>query len=93
MDQPQPDFTLDEIGEHFGRLIGRSFAAEITLTKALENARADNAALSVEVDRLRHKLHQAEVDLIAAQGDAIIDGAKEKAANEAANLINSKSGN
>lgn len=76
----QPQITLEEIGERFGRVDAQIYAQIITLEKNIAILREDNRALSVELVRvtaenedLRERLHRAEVDLLAAQGKQIID--------------------
>lgn len=69
----EPGFTVEEIGEHFGRLLGQMFALQITLTKQVGVLKADNAALSLEIERLRQDLRQAQTDLLAAQDSKVIN--------------------
>ncbi|MHC4687506.1 MAG: hypothetical protein ACYTEW_24840 [Planctomycetota bacterium] len=78
-DQPQrPPFTVEEIGEHFGRLIAQAFALEITLTKRIAALQAEAARLAAENEDLRERLHRAELNVLAANGGASIGEAKEK---------------
>jgi phage shock protein A len=77
--QPQrAPFTVEEIGEHFGRLIAQAFALEITLTKQVTALQAEVARLSEENEDLRERLHRAELNVLAANGGASIGDAKEK---------------
>jgi regulator of replication initiation timing len=75
-----PKFTLDEIGEYWGRILSQAFANIIALEKQIAELETYNASLSKEADRLRHELHKAQVDLVEAQTSPIINQAKEKAA-------------
>jgi regulator of replication initiation timing len=80
-EQPQSaPFTVEEIGEHFGRLLSQAFALEITLTKRIAALEGENDRLTTENEDLRERLHRAELNVLAANGGASIGEAKEKAA-------------
>jgi len=71
--QPPPSFTLDELGARWGPLLTHLFGQNIMLEKQLAAVQADNAALSLEIERLRRDIRQAQTDLLAAQDSKVIN--------------------
>ena len=55
-----------EVNSEWGILLGQSLAIKLVLEKELNQLRIEN-------EDLKAKLHQAQLDLLAAQGKSIID--------------------
>jgi hypothetical protein len=68
--QQGPPFTLEEIGERFGRLLGQAFAVEITLNKQIATLQAEVEKLTAENEALHGRVYEMT-----------IEEAKEKAAD------------
>ncbi len=69
----QPQFTITELGAKFGSQQAQILAELITLEKQNEQLQTDLNQMQMKNDDLAARLHQAQLDLIAVQGKAIID--------------------
>lgn len=71
--QQPPQFTIVELGAKFGSQLGQIYAELIVLEKQNKQLQDDLNKIMAHNDDLAEKLYQAQLDLIAAQGKAIID--------------------
>lgn len=78
MNEAQPQVTLENIGELFGRLLAQSFALQTTQANQIELLQSQVAILADENRDLRERVNDTELALLEAQGKAIIREAKEK---------------
>jgi uncharacterized protein YaiL (DUF2058 family) len=78
------DALFHIVNERWGKLLGQAMAQIILLEKEIASLGDKVTQLDAELvnraekeKQLRSRLHQAEIDLIAAQGKAVIDDGAE----------------
>ena len=70
----QLPFDLNELNQAWSALLSQFVVAKLALKKQNEQLQADYDQIEIAYNDLKAQLHQAQIDLIAAQGTAIITG-------------------
>ena len=69
----QLPFNLSELGDAWNEIISQLVVKKLVLKKQNTQLQTDYNQIEIAYNNLKAQLHQAQVDLLAAQGKAIID--------------------
>lgn len=75
-DENEPLFDLRDVNLEWSDVLSQYLIAKITLQKQNQQLETDYKQLKIANDNLKAQLHQAQLDLVRAQGKAIIDDAR-----------------